>query len=80
VDLLAIAESDELQMDFFIEALKQNCMGIVEKFMSREIQIDKKFARHLHMARILRLYTQVTFPTLSLFVAVKKRASQWRSG
>lgn len=54
-----IADSETLQMDFFIEALKQNSVDVVKVFLD-QIQIPKKFMHHLHMGRVLRLYTKVS--------------------
>lgn len=57
--IVVIAESDELQMDFFIEALKQNSVDVVKVFLNK-IQISKKFMQNLHMGRVLRLYVEVS--------------------
>ncbi|XP_076442046.1 transient receptor potential cation channel subfamily M member-like 2 isoform X2 [Babylonia areolata] len=56
-ELTGFFESDEVQMDYFIEALKQNCVGVVKTFLDRADFMDK-LKHHFHMGRVLRLYSQ----------------------
>ncbi|KAL8573882.1 hypothetical protein ACOMHN_029330 [Nucella lapillus] len=52
-------DSDLVQMDYFIEAVKQNSVDVVKIFLDR-LDISSKFMHHFHMGRILRLYNQNT--------------------
>ncbi|XP_076441873.1 transient receptor potential cation channel subfamily M member 1-like [Babylonia areolata] len=46
-----------MQMDAFIQALKQNCLDLVKTFLG--LDFEGKLKRHLHMGRLLRLYRQL---------------------
>lgn len=59
----AFIDSETMQMDFFIEAIRQNSVDIV-KLMLDTLHIS--LSQHFHMGRILRLYTRNVYTVMRM--------------
>nr|KAG5689768.1 hypothetical protein BaRGS_031169 [Batillaria attramentaria] len=62
-------DSSVVQMDFCIEAMKQNNVEIVKMFLDK---LPLSFNQHFHLGRILRLYTVDTNTELKMIDIRKK--------